>query len=132
MTGPETSLHLPGILGELARRGHGGAALVLAEAWGGTKRYISDKPGSALVTLIGSAAAAVVAEKLRGEHHDIPNAAGMDSLKEKILAHPGTTRETAMALGCHERYVRHVRNSGVAPVPKRGRPADDRQLSLLP
>ncbi|MBF0095444.1 MAG: hypothetical protein HQL34_12995 [Alphaproteobacteria bacterium] len=131
MTEAKTSLRLPGILGELARRGHGGAALILAEAWGGTKHYISDLPGSALVRLIGAAAASVVAEKLRGEQHDIPNAKGLDSLKGRILEHPGTTRETAVALGCHERYVRYVRNAG-APAPKRTRPADERQLSLLP
>ncbi|MBI3445619.1 MAG: hypothetical protein HY055_09725 [Magnetospirillum sp.] len=127
-----TSLQLPGILGELARRGHGGAALILADRWGGTKRYISDKPGSALVELIGMGAAVIVAEICGGGHHDIPRAASLDHLKAKILSHPGTTRETAIALGCHERYVRMVRASGAsAPSGRRSRPVDQRQLNLL-
>ena len=127
-----TSLQLPGILGELARRGMGGAALVLADRWGGTKRYISDKPGSVLVDLIGVRAAKVVAEICGGGYHDIPRAGSLDHLKAKILAHPGTTRETAVALGCHERYVRMVRSSGVsAPPVHRARPVDERQLDLL-
>jgi len=123
--------HLPGILGELARRGHGGAALVLAHRWGGTKRYISARPGSALVDLIGAKAAAIVAVLCGGGDHDIPRAAVLDELKTKILTHPGTTRETAIALGCHERYVRMVRNSGGGIPAPRQRPVDTRQLSLL-
>jgi len=132
MTDRTTSLQLPGILGELARRGHGGAALILADRWGGTKRYMSDKPGSVLVDLIGVRAAKVVAELCGGGYHDVPRAAVLDHLKAKILAYQGTTRETAIALGCHERYVRMVR-SGTAGTEagRRQRPVDGRQLSLL-
>ncbi|MEW5729041.1 MAG: hypothetical protein AB1918_14530, partial [Pseudomonadota bacterium] len=118
--------------GELARRGHGAAALVLADRWGGTKRYISDKPGAALVEMVGMPAAKIVAEAIGCGHHDIPRAAGLDDLKAKILAHPGTTREAAIALGCTERWVREVRNAGTGGgKPGYRKPADSRQLSLL-
>jgi len=113
-----TSLQLPGILGELARRGYGGQALALAKSWGGTKRYIPPIPreGMALVAIIGLDAAQALAEIIAGmcgdSQQDIPRAAGLESVKIEILGHPGGTRATAMALGCTERYVRMVRNSG--------------------
>ncbi len=132
-----TSLQLPGILGDLARRGHGGAALILADRWGGTKRYLSDKPGSALVDLIGGRAAAILVQIISdgtasaGRPYDIPRAAVLEALKPKILVYPGTTRETAVALGVTERYVRMVRNAGASTVPGRRRVVDARQISFL-
>lgn len=124
--------HLPGMLGELARAGMGGKALILAHNWGGTKRYIpaSPRPEHALVQMIGMAAARILAEAWGGGHHDIPRAAVLDDLKRQILDHPGTTRETAIALGCTERWVREVRAGG-GETRHRGKPIDPRQISMF-
>lgn len=128
--------HLPGVLGELARKGHGGAALILANRWGGQKRYIPARPreGLALVDLIGLDAAYVVAAYFHGSDpvanggdHDIPKTVLTARLAAEIRAHPGTTREAARALNCTERYVRLVRQ-GEGP---RQRKVDPRQISLL-
>lgn len=124
--------HLPGMLGELARAGFGGKALLLAHTWGGTKRYIPAEPDArhALVDLIGVAAARVLAEKWGGAHHDIPRAAVLDDLKQKIVSHPGTTRETAVALGCTERWVRLVRAGGETPHSRKA-VVDQRQINMF-
>lgn len=122
--------HLPGMLGALARAGFSGKALILAHEWGGTKRYIpaNPTPTSDVVQLIGLAAARVLAESWGGAHHDIPRAAVLEDLKRKILAHPGTTREAAIALGCTERWVRIVRASGGG---RPAKPVDRRQISMF-
>ncbi len=113
----ETLLHLPGLLGELVRRGYPEAALILAGEWGGQKRYIPNKPGNLLAELIGLEAAAVAAALFGGRDHDIPTGNGLNDLKSRILAHPGTTRETAKAVGCTERYVRMVRRGSYGQKP---------------
>ncbi|MBN2752596.1 MAG: hypothetical protein JXQ84_07795 [Rhodospirillaceae bacterium] len=124
--------YLPGLLGELARAGFGGKALLLAYHWGGTKRYIPATPCEhhALVQLIGLNAARVLADQWGGGHHDIPRAAVLDDLKRKILSHPGTTRETAIALRCTERWVREVR-AGSDPAARATKPIDPRQISMF-
>lgn len=120
-----TRVILPGLLGEMQRAGHGGAALALARAWGGTKRYIpSDpRPGQALVEIVGMPAARWLAEHHGNQHKDIPRAAGLGNKKRAIAQFQGGTREAALTLGCTERYVRMVRNGR--------RERDERQLQLL-
>ena len=134
MTARRTSAtHLPGVLGALARAGHGGAALLLAEHWGGQKRYIPatiyiDCP---LAALIGIDAARVVSAYYtkggQGGDFDIPKGNLKPALKRDILGHPAPTRETARALGCTERYVRKVRQGQGHKSRKR----DPRQSSLF-
>lgn len=113
--------NLPGMLGELARRGFGGEALKLAAAWGGTKRYIPGKPteGSEICKIICLPAALVLAEAYGDHHHDIPRAAGLGNVKaalRRVDAH-GTT-DAARAVGCTARYVRMVRNSSKSKDPR--------------
>lgn len=112
MTGesPSSLRHLPGMLGCLARYGHGGAALRLVAAWGGTKQRIPEhpRPDSQLAKLIGLDAALILAEHYPG-WHDVPTTAGLRSLKQCILRRPESTRETALALKTSESYVRRVR-----------------------
>lgn len=123
---------LSGHLGELVRRGHGGAAVRLVLEWGGEKRYIpqTPAPGSALVGVVGMGAALVLAELAGGEYYDIPPRAVLagDSLKQQILRADGSTREVAQRLGTTERHVRRVRKDGGY---KRRRPVDSRQLMMF-
>lgn len=119
--------NLPGILGELQRRGLGGEALKLAQAWGGTKRYIPAKvtADSEICRIISPEAAQVLAEAFGGRHHDIPLAAGVGDKKaalRRIAAEEGSTA-AARAVGCTARYVRMVRNGA--------KPKDPRQTKLL-
>ncbi|BAE50559.1 hypothetical protein [Paramagnetospirillum magneticum] len=105
--------HLPGLLGELARRGHGGEALKLAAAWGGTKRYIpaNPNPDNEICKVISLEAALVLAEQYGGKDNDIPRAAGLGSVKAALRRlDPGGTTDAARAVGCTARYVRMVRN----------------------
>jgi hypothetical protein len=126
-----TRLNLPGILGDLARRGCGGAALILADRWGGSKRYIPQTAaGSLLEDLIGTKAAKILVEICGGTQQDVPNAACVDDIKAKILTYPGGTRECAQALGCTERWVREVRARG-SVTPKIGKKVDARQPGLF-
>lgn len=110
--------HLPGLLGELARRGHGGEALKLAAAWGGTKRYIPSNPtaDSEICKIISLEAARVLAETHGGKDNDIPRAAGLGNVKAALrrLDAVGTT-DAARAVGCTARYVRMVRNGSRDP-----------------
>lgn len=131
------SLHLPGVAGELARRGFGGEAVRLMLEWGGTKRTIPQNPvpGSPLVGVVGMDAALVLAALYGNTQVDIPSKGTLEeTLKAGILRRAGNgdgTRAIAMALGCTERYVRAVlRRSGTPPRPDpRGR--DSRQLDLI-
>lgn len=121
--------HLPGLLGELARRGHGGEALKLAAAWGGTKRYIPARPNpdSEICKVISLEAALVLAETYGGKDNDIPRAAGLGSVKAALRRFDpggtGGTTDAARAVGCTARYVRMVRNGA--------KDKDDRQGELL-
>jgi hypothetical protein len=114
---------LPGVLGELGRRGYVGAALVLSENWGGTQRYIPKKvAGSILADMIGEDAAKVVIDYfggVGGSNH-IPNAECGGDVKVRILTYPGTTRECAKVCGCSESWVRKVRaDAGIIPTVRR-------------
>ncbi len=127
---------LPGPLGELARRGHGGAALILVRERGGLKLYIPKRllPSSSLVTLIGEKAAAVLIDICGNSHIDVPSRGCLnDTLKAAVLRADGSTREISQATGATERYVRMVRNGG-APQPwhrpRRAKPKDERQIDL--
>ncbi|SBW09214.1 conserved hypothetical protein [uncultured Alphaproteobacteria bacterium] len=105
--------HLPGMLGELERRGLRADALKLAAAWGGTKRYIPARPTSEseICKVISLEAAMALADAYGNGHHDIPLAAGLGSKKaalRRVLA-TGST-DAARAVGCSARYVRMVRN----------------------
>jgi hypothetical protein len=129
---------LPGPLGRLASAGHGGAALLLVRHWGGTKRYVALRPppGGSLAQLIGLAAAEALAGILTADgvsrHLDIPSRSSLTAaLKGAILDHPGTTRETASALGCTERYVRLVRSGAGWQPRRRARAVDERQISIF-
>lgn len=118
---------LPGMLGELARRGFGGEALKLANAWGGTKRYIPKAPtaDSEICKIISLEAALVLAEAYGNRHHDIPMAAGVGNKKaalRRVATEAGNTA-AARAVGCTARYVRMVRNGA--------KPKDPRQDKLL-
>jgi hypothetical protein len=125
---------LSGYLGELVRRGHGGAAVRLILEWGGAKRYIPKEPqtGSPLVDIVGMAAATVLAELTGGDYYDIPPRVVLDgeSLKQQILKEDGTTREVAQKLGTTERHVRRVRKDGDCK-PSHGRSMDSRQLVMF-
>ena len=118
--------HLPGCLGELVRRGHPKAALILLAERGGATVYVpkTPKPGQPLVELIGLDAAMVLAElRPGGDHVEVPLATNRYALKQRILAAvPLGTREIARLLGTTERHVRRVRALT--------RP-DPNQLSLL-
>lgn len=146
MSGPaqdtkRLALSLPGHLGEMARRGHGGAALKLLQEWGGTKRYIPahPRPGSPLVEIVGMEAAQVLADLCGSTDYDIPSRAWLGGLgatqKAAILRAEGGTREVAEALGCSERYVRMVRDdTDTQPAfgtRRRRRPTDERQIDIL-
>lgn len=93
--------------------------MTLAREWGGQKRYISDRPGSRLVDLIGLDAAKALVGIVGRLHYDIPTAANIGDLKARILTHPGDTTEAAKDLGCSERWVREVRNAGLPKLPDR-------------
>lgn len=109
---------LPGMLGELERRGFGGEALKLAAAWGGTKRYIPARPtaDSEICKVISLEAALVLAETHGNRHNDIPLAAGLGSKKAALrrVEAAGNT-DAARAVGCSARYVRMVRNGSKNP-----------------
>lgn len=128
---------LPGVLAELQRRGHGGAAVRLVLEWGGTKRQLPKvvTPACAVAQVMGFAAACLLHELVgAGEFYDVPSPAALEpSLKGEILRHDGGTRETARALRCTERHVRKVRNAGLDIMPRRGRrrPVDERQIDLV-
>ncbi|MGE4526811.1 MAG: hypothetical protein AB7D00_00465 [Rhodospirillaceae bacterium] len=105
---------LPGMLGELDRRGLRADALQLAAAWGGTKRYIPahPTPENEICKVISLEAALVLAETYGNRHHDIPLAAGLGSKKaalRRVEALDPT--DAARAVGCSARYVRMVRNA---------------------
>lgn len=123
---------LSGQLGELARRGHGGAAVRLILDWGGRKKYIPKHPtpDCPLVSVIGMDAARVLAELVGGEHYDIPPRSVLsgESLKQQILRAEGTTSEIAGRLGTTERHVRRVLRAGDR---RRRRPVDIRQISMF-
>lgn len=118
---------LPGMLGELARRGFGGEALKLAAAWGGHKHYIPKAPNadSEICKIISLEAAMVLAEGYGNRHHDIPQAAGIGDKKAALRRVPqdASTAAAARAVGCTARYVRMVRNGS--------KPKDPRQGDLL-
>jgi hypothetical protein len=130
-----------GPLGQLARQGHGGAVQLLIHHWGGTKRYVAEVPPAdgPLVGLIGRAAAAalaaIVSDMDIARQIDIPSPHALEAaLKLAILAHPGTTREAAQALGCTERYVRMVRAAGMEAAERsarRAKPVDLRQITIF-
>ncbi len=134
------SARLTGPLSELARRGHGGAALILVREWGGTKRSIPARlrDNSPLVALIGIPATVALIDICRGvsRHLDIPSRSCLeDNLKAVVLRATGTTREIAIATGATERYVRMVRNVGGDAEPwrrpRKAKPSDDRQTDLV-
>lgn len=128
---------LPGVLAELQRRGHGGAAVRLVMEWGGTKRQLPKvvTPGCAVAQVMGFDAARLLQELVgAGEFYDVPSPASLEpTLKGEILRHEGGTRETARALRCTERHVRKVRNAGLDAMRRRGRrrAADERQIDLI-
>lgn len=127
---------LPGHLGELARRGHGAAALKLIHAWGGTKRRIPKvpRPGQPIVAIMGLAAARELADLCGALDYDIPSKACLStSVKAQILRADGGTREIAEAHGCTERYVRMIRSDPTAALAaprRRRRIADERQTDI--
>lgn len=121
---------------------HGGAALLLIKHWGGVKRYVPTvdhlTDDSPLVGLIGRTAAealAVIVSDMDIQRQiDIPSPRTLEgALKTAILEHRGTTRETARACGCTERYVRLVRAEGLTPIERRERnnPPDPRQTTIF-
>jgi len=130
-----------GPLGRLAGGRHGGAVLLMIKHWGGTKRYVGilQRGDSPLVQLIGQdaadALAAIVSDMDISRQIDIPSRRVLGaSLKAAILDHAGTTRETALALGCTERYVRDVREAGWTTLERRARrakPVDERQRTIF-
>lgn len=79
-------------------------------------RYIPKHPTetSPLVDLVGLDSARQIADAVlpgkggAGEYFYIPRPP-RDLKKLAILRHSGTTRETARAVGCSEKYVRQVR-----------------------
>ncbi len=120
MTGDDpksSTAHLPGLLGVLARAGHGGAALRLLAEWGGTSRYIPAHPGpdSPLVALIGVDAAQVLAAVAGGGNYDVPMATYRHARKGVIARAAGSTREVARRFGVTERWVRKVRQGSTDP-----------------
>ena len=127
---------LPGPLGELARRGHGGAALILVRERGGLKMYVPARPqpSSPVVAMIGAKAAGVLADICGSAHIDVPSRGCLEeSLKAAVLRAAGSTRDIAQATGATERYVRMVRNSGQPQgwrQPRRAKPKDERQIDL--
>ncbi|GEM_PF-6878250 len=136
---------LSGPLGELQRRGHGGAAVRLVLTLGGTKRYVPfvARHGQKLVEIMGLAAAqalgdiareeATGAGEYRGEGKtlDLPSRTTLEpTLKGEIFRHGGTDRQVALDLGCTERYVRLLRQSA-GKVKKKSRPKDERQIDWI-
>lgn len=104
----------PGILGFLARAGMADQAVKLADAWGGSKRYIPKVPtaNSAICKIISLEAALVLAEAYGSRHNDIPMGAGVGNKKaalRHVAAEVGSAA-AARAFGCTTRYVRMVRN----------------------
>lgn len=125
---------LSGHLGELVRRGFGGAAVRLVLEWGGSKRYVphNPQPGSALVEIVGLSAALALSELAGGDYYDVPPRTILDgeTLKQQILKEGGSTREVAVKLGTTERHVRRVRRDGECKSSRR-KPVDERQCSLF-
>lgn len=137
---------LSGPLGELQRRGYGGAAVRLVMEWGGGKRYVPfvAKPGQKLVGIMGLAAAQALGDITReqatgagdfrgeGKYLDLPSRSTLEpTLKGEILRHGGTDRQVAQDLGCTERYVRLLRQSAGKGRMKKSRPKDDRQADWI-
>ncbi|MBF0392298.1 MAG: hypothetical protein HQL38_06415 [Alphaproteobacteria bacterium] len=94
------------------------AALTIAKAWGGTMRYIPRAPNakSPWTKLVGQdAAARIIAAIGAGPDYRYIPVAPAPLKKLAILRHDGPARQTAMALGCTDRYVRMVRNAGRSP-----------------
>lgn len=124
---------LSGHLGELVRRGHGGAAVRLIMEWGGTRHYIpaTPTPDSPLVGVIGMAAAKSLAELCGGGYYDVPPRLVLagESLKSQILREPGTALEIAVKLGTTQCYVRRV--LGSAETRRRSRRHDIRQMDMF-
>ena len=101
---------LASFLMDVARITDVATALKLAEAWGGTDRYIPRQPAqdSPLAHIVGIDAARKIGAAFGGENFDIPLLRS-PSKKELILAAEGGTREVAVSVGSSERYVRKVR-----------------------
>jgi hypothetical protein len=114
---------LPGLLGEMARRGFVKEAITLGKGWGGSKRYIPGNPeGSKLASLIGTAAARFICHLYGGEQVDIPTLKSLTYQKLNIIDHSGGTRRCAQDVGCTERWVRKVRSElGYIPLARRQR-----------
>jgi hypothetical protein len=114
---PDLSL-FPGLLGVLARAGFADDALKLARSWGGTKRYIPERPCSAsrICRIITLEAALALVPVYGGNNHDIPNMGGKAGPLSKVkqllrrLDHLPTT-DAAREAGCTARYVRMVRKA---------------------
>jgi hypothetical protein len=106
----------PGILYELARAGHVEQAMSLSDARGGRTIDIPSlerlSESSALVRVVGLAAARVICERWGGTRQYVPLRGGVGSKMRNILAHPGGTAECARDLQTSEQWVRRVRNQG--------------------
>lgn len=120
-----TDINMPWLasfLADVARITDVATALKLAEAWGGTNRYIPSRPtqDSPLARIVGLDAARKIGAAFGNEQLDIPLLRS-PSKKELILAAKGSSREIAVSLKCSERYARAVlRSAGIAPpLPKR-------------
>lgn len=127
---PVTHEQYPGVLYTLAAAGYRREALSLADAWGGNDHDIPAAArlhrGSALVQIIGMAAARVLADRYGPGRIYVPRAAGRGSRMRDILAHGGGTAETARAVGSTTSWVRRVR-----AMAREGNPADAAQPSLF-
>ncbi|MGE4529245.1 MAG: hypothetical protein AB7D00_12830 [Rhodospirillaceae bacterium] len=92
-------------------------AIVLAEALGGVETYIPKAPGSdhPLARLVGHEAALALAAVYGGLTVVIPRGVYRNLKKAAIMdAPPGSRRQTALALGVTQRYVRKVANAAKA------------------
>lgn len=105
---------LPGILGEIEAAAGPAAALIIARERGGTELSLSDRPGSALVKLVGEESARKIVLAVGKGSYTIPMATvrGQGARRAKaaaMLAQGATETEVARACDVHVRTARRVR-----------------------
>lgn len=105
---------LPGILADVEAVAGTAAALRLARLRGGTLIYISDRPGSDLVKLLGRPAATALVERLGPGEMMTPMAQargqrGRRAAAAQMLAKGSTVREAALACDIHTRTAWRVK-----------------------
>jgi hypothetical protein len=99
---------LPGILKDVAEVAGVANALELARRHGGTEIKISDADGSALVAIVGKAAAAELVKRLARGKMMVPMAnvrgqKGRRAAAAEMMAKHASARDAALACDIHER-----------------------------